>query len=93
MGCINDVLTIQVFFCNSSKDFLNEIDPLIILPSNLACLEWMERMKDVKWDGSVDDETEKGVVFIDLPLMITIFLDLSALKVKPAIHDNFFVIF
>ena len=28
----------------------------------------MEGMKDVKSDGSVGDETEKGVVFIDLPL-------------------------
>ena len=44
----------------------------------------MEGMKDVKSDGSLGDETEKGVVFIDLPLMITKPLDLSALKVKPA---------
>ena len=53
----------------------------------------MERMKGVKWDRSVDDGTEKRVVFIDLPLMITIFLDLSALKVKPAIHDHFLSFF
>ena len=44
----------------------------------------MEGIKNVKSDGSVDDETEKGVVFIDLPLMITMLLDLSALKVMPA---------
>ena len=44
----------------------------------------MEGMKDVKSDGSLGDETEKGVVFIDLPLMKTMLLDLSALKVKPA---------
>ena len=44
----------------------------------------MEGMKDVKSDGSLGDETEKGVVFIDLPLMITMLLDLSALKVRPA---------
>ena len=31
-------------------------------------------MKDVKSDGSLGDETEKGVVF----------LDLSALKIRPA---------
>ena len=42
------------------------------------------RMKGVKSDGSVGDETEKGVVFIDLPLTITMLLDLSALKVRPA---------
>ena len=41
-------------------------------------------MKDVKSDGSLGDETEKGIVFIDLPLMITLLLDLSALKVRPA---------
>ena len=44
----------------------------------------MEGMKDVKSDGSLGDETEKGVVFIDLPFMITMLLDLSALKVRPA---------
>ena len=41
----------------------------------------MEGMKDVKLDGFLGHETEKGVVFIDLPLMITMLLDLSALKV------------
>ena len=44
----------------------------------------MEGMKDVKSDGSLGDKTEKGVVFIDLPFMITMLLDLSALKVRPA---------
>ena len=44
----------------------------------------MEGMKDVKSDGSFGDETEKGVVFIDLRFMITMLLDLSALKVRPA---------
>ena len=68
------------FFSNSFKDVLLEIDPLIILPKNL---EWMEGMKHVKWDGSVGDETEKGVVFIELPFMITMLLDLSALKGLP----------
>ena len=44
----------------------------------------MEGMKDVKSDGSFGDETEKGVVFIDLPFMITMPLDFSPLKVRPA---------
>ena len=44
----------------------------------------MEGNKDVKSDGSLGDETEKGVVFIDLLFMITLLLDLSALKVRPA---------
>ena len=71
-------------FSNSSKDFLSEIDPSIIRPKNLTGLEWMEGMKDVKSDGSLGDETEKGVVFIDLPLMITMLLELAAVKVRPA---------
>ena len=44
----------------------------------------MEGIKDVKSDGSLGYETEKGVVFIELRLMITVLLDLSALKVRPA---------
>ena len=44
----------------------------------------MEGIKEVKSDSSLGDETGKGVVFIDLPLMITMLLDLSALKVRPA---------
>ena len=44
----------------------------------------MEGMKDVKSDGSFGDETEKGVVFIDFPFMMTMLLDLSALKDRPA---------
>ena len=71
------------FFSNSSEDFLSETDPSIILPKNLTGLEWMEGMKDVKPHGSVGDETEKGVVFIDLPLMVTMVLDFSALKIRP----------
>ena len=41
-------------------------------------------VKDVKSDGSFGDETEKGVVFIDVPFMITMLLDFSALKIRPA---------
>ena len=41
-------------------------------------------MKDVRSDNSLGDETERGVVFIDLSLMATMFLDLSAWKVRPA---------
>ena len=44
----------------------------------------MEGIKEVKSDSSLGDETEKGVVFIVLPLMITMLLDLSALKIRPA---------
>ena len=44
----------------------------------------MEGMEDVKSDGSLCDEIEKGVMFIDLPFMTTILLDLSAVKGRPA---------
>ena len=44
----------------------------------------MEGIKDVKSDGSLGDKTEKGIVLIDLPLMITMLLDLPALEVRPA---------
>ena len=62
----------------------SEIDPSLIQSKNLTGLEWMEGMNSVKWDGSVGDETEKEIVFIDLPLMITMLLDLPALKIRPA---------
>ena len=39
-------------------------------------------MKDGKSDGSLAHEIEKEVGFIDLLLMITILLDLAALKVS-----------
>ena len=71
------------FFSNSSKDFLSDIDPLIICPKNLTGLELMEGIKYVKSYGSLCDETEKGIVFIDLLLMMTMLLDLSALTVRP----------
>ena len=74
----------KTFFSNSSKNVLPEFDPLIILPKNLTGLEWIKEIKDAKSDGSVDDQTEKRRVFIDLPLMITMPLDLSALKVRSA---------
>ena len=68
----------KFFFSNS------EIDPSLIQSKNLTGLEWMEGMSSVKWDGSVGDETEKEIVFIDLPLMITMLLDLPALKIRLA---------
>ena len=68
----------KFFFSNS------EIDPSLIQSKNLTGLEWMEGMSSVKWDGSVGDETEKEIVFIDLPLMITILLDLPVLKIRLA---------
>ena len=48
----------------------------------------MEGMKDVKPNGCLGDETEKEVVFIDLPFMITMLLDLSAVKVRPALFRD-----
>ena len=37
----------------------------------------MEGIKDVKSDSSLGDETKKGVVFIDLPLMITLLVPMD----------------
>ena len=44
----------------------------------------MYEMKNVKSCGSVGDETEKGGTIHRPFLMITILIDLSALKVIPA---------
>ena len=44
----------------------------------------MDGIQGVESDGFLGDETEKGIVSIDLPLMITVVLDLSALTVRPA---------
>ena len=45
------------FFSSSSKDFLSEIDPLVIRPKSLTGLEWMEGIKDVKSDGSLGEKS------------------------------------
>ena len=52
-------------------------------PRNLTGLEWIEGIS--KTSGWTDDfETEKGIVFIDLPLTITVEIDLSPLISRPA---------
>ena len=53
-------------------------------PRNLIGLEQIEGIRD-ETSGRTDVfETEKSVVFIDLPLAMTIEHDLSALNSKPA---------
>ena len=47
-------------------------------------LEWMEGIGDGTSGWTDAFETEKGVVFIDLPLTMTIKHDLSALNSRPA---------
>ena len=61
------------YLSNSSKDFLSDINVSIIQPKNLAGLKWMEGIKNVKSNGSLGHETDKGEMFIDFPLMITMF--------------------
>ena len=69
---------------SSSEEFLSEIEPSIKQPRNLIGLEWTEGIGD-DTSGLTDVfETEKGVAFIDLPLTMTIELDLSALNSRPA---------
>ena len=68
---------------SSAEEFLSEIEPLIMQPRNLISQGWMERIEDETSVWFDAFETEKGVVFIGLPLIMTIELDLSALNSKP----------
>ena len=69
---------------SSAEEFLSEIEPLIMRPRNLIGLEWMEGIGDGTSGLTDAFETEKGVMFIDLPLTVTIEHDLSALNSRPA---------
>ena len=69
---------------SSTEEFLSEIEPSIMPPRNLIGLKLMEKIEDETsgWSDAVD--TEKGFVFIVLPLIMTIECDLSALNSRPA---------
>ena len=69
---------------SSAEEFLSGIEPSIMRPRNLIGLEWMEEIGDGTSGWTDTFETEKGVVFIDLPLTMTIERDLSALTSRPA---------
>ena len=69
---------------SSAEEFLSEIEPSIMQHKNLIGLEWMEGIGDGTSGWTDAFETEKGVVFIDLPLIMTIERDLSALNSRPA---------
>ena len=69
---------------SSAEEFLSEIEPSIMGPRNLIVLEWIEGIGDETSGWTDVFETEKGVVFIDLPLTMTIEHDLSALNSRPA---------
>ena len=69
---------------SSAEEFLSEIEPSIMRPKNLIGLEWMEGIGDGTSGWTDAFETEKGVVFIDLPLTMTTERDLSALNPRPA---------
>ena len=56
----------------SAEEFLSEMEPSIMRPRNLIGLEWMEGMEDETCGCSDAFNTEKSVVFIDLPLTMTI---------------------
>ena len=62
---------------SSAEEFLSEIEPSIIGPR-------IEGIGDETSGWTDVFETEKGVVFIDLPLTMTIEHDLSALNSRPA---------
>ena len=67
-----------------AEEFLSEIEPSIMQPRNLIGLEWIEGTGDENFGWSDVFETEKGVVFTDLPLTMTIYQDFSALNSRPA---------
>ena len=69
---------------SSAEEFLSEIEPSIMQPRNLIGLEWIEGIGDETSGWTDVFETEKGVVFIDLTLTMTIEHDLSALHSRPA---------
>ena len=69
---------------SSVEEFLSEMEPTIMRPRNLIGLEQMEGMEEETSGWSNAFDTEKGVVFIDLSLTITIEHDLSALNSRPA---------
>ena len=69
---------------SSAEEFLSEIEPSNMRPKNLIGLEWMEGIGDGTSGWTDAFETEKGVVFIDLSLTMTIERDLSALNSRPA---------
>ena len=75
---------VQSLSFSSAEEFLSEIEPSIMRPKNLIGLEWMKGIGDGTSGWTDAFETEKGVVFIDLPLTMTIERDLSALNSKPA---------
>ena len=67
---------------NSTEKFLSESEPSIMQTKNLTGLEWMEGTENEGSGWSVAFETEKHV-FIDLPLIMTVEWDLSALNSRP----------
>ena len=69
---------------SSTEELLSEIEPSVMQPKNLIGLEWMEGIRDGTSGWTDAFETEKGVVFIDLPLTMTIERGLSALNTRPA---------
>ena len=60
------------------------MEPSIIKPGNFIGLERMESIQDETSVEFFGFDTERGVVLIDLPLIMTILLDFSAQKSKPA---------
>ena len=56
---------------SSIEEFLSEYEPLIMRPRNLIGLGWTEGTGDEPSGWTDVFETEKGVVFIDLPLTMT----------------------
>ena len=69
---------------SSAKEFLTEIEPSIMRPRNLIGLESIVGIGDETSGWTDVFETEKRVLFMDLPVTMTLERDLSALNSRPA---------
>ena len=65
------------------EEFLSEVEPSIIKTRTLIGPEWMKEIGGETSGWTDAFETEKCVVFIDLPLTMTTECDLSVLNCRP----------
>ena len=71
------------FFSSSSVTSLLKMAPSMIWLRNSIGLKWMEGTQDEEPVDCFGSDTEKDVVFAELPLIMNILLDMSTQKFKP----------
>ena len=79
--CVTTLSPAKSLSLSSAEELLFEIEPPIMHHRNL---EWIEGIGDGTSGWTDAFETEKGVVFIDLPLTMSTDRDLSVLNSRPA---------